>query len=197
MNKKVVIYLPEGFADWEGAYFMAEMSSANKPYTIVTEEGRPVHSIGRLNVTPDMALKDLSSEEIETLVLIGSDEWADAEKNKPVLALAERLLSRGQRVAGICGATMALGRMGLLDQRRHTSNDLGVLKKMVPTYKGENLYVNQLAVTDGALITASGIGPIEFTYELLKALKVYDTQKLDHWYAMFKRGELPPMEYWS
>jgi hypothetical protein len=35
-------------------------------------------------------------------------------------------------------------------------------------YKGENLYQDKPAVVDNNLITASGIAPLEFTYEVLK-----------------------------
>ena len=72
-----------------------------------------------------------------------------------------------------------------------------MLKKIVPSYHGEKNYVQKLACTDKNLITASGIGPLEFTNEVLKALQVYPEKKLGQWYAMYKNGVMPPMEFWT
>ncbi len=75
--RKILFYLPEGFADWEGAFLMAELSEAKKDFVTVSETRKMVRSIGRLQVQPDAALKDFPVEQIEMLVLIGSDGWQD------------------------------------------------------------------------------------------------------------------------
>ena len=196
-SRKIVFYLPEGFADWEGAFLMAELSEAKRDFVTVSETGNKVHSIGRLRVQPDAALKNFSSDQIEMLILIGSDSWQDPEQNKAAIDLAKQLLKQGTYVAAICGATTALARAGEFEERRHTSNDLGMLKQIVPTYRGEQKYVQKLACTDGHLITASGIGPLEFSFEVLKALRIYSENKLSQWYAMHKNGVMPSMEYWT
>lgn len=197
MSKKLVIYLPEGFADWEGAYLMPELVENKRSFITVSESGKPVTSIGGLKVTPDAALGDVVISDIQGLVLIGSDGWVDPAKNQKVLALAGQLLNQGTLLAAICAATVALGRVGLLDNHKHTSNDLDFLKKINPTYKGEKNYLDQLAVQDKNLITAAGIGPIEFTLEIMRALDIYSEEKRKHWFAMFKYGTKPPVEFWS
>lgn len=100
-------------------------------------------------------------------------------------------------VAGICAATVALGRVGLLDERKHTSNDLGMLKKLAPTYRGEKNYVNKLVVRDGNLITAPGVGYLEFTMELMSYLNLYPEEKRSQWYALFRNGTPPPPSFWG
>lgn len=197
MSKKLVIYLPEGFADWEGAYLMPELVENKRSFITVSESGKPVTSIGGLKVTPDAALGDVVISDIQGLVLIGSDGWVDPAKNQKVLALAGQLLNQGTLLAAICAATVALGRVGLLDNHKHTSNDLDFLKKINPTYKGEKNYLDQLAVQDKNLITAAGIGPIEFTLEIMRALDIYSEEKRKHWFAMFKYSTKPPVEFWS
>jgi putative intracellular protease/amidase len=89
-------------------------------------------------------------------------------------------------VAAICGATFCLARAGLLDARRHTSNDLGYLKAVAPGYRGENLYQEEGAVADGPLITASGLASLEFARETLRALDVMKKETLDAWYKLNK-----------
>lgn len=197
MTQKLIVYLPEGFADWEGSYLLPELAENKIPYVIVSETGKPVTSIGRLRVTPDAGILDINKLEISGLIMIGSDTWQDPSQNRKAIMLAAELLSRQVLVAAICAATIALAREGLLDQRKHTSNDLAMLKKIVPTYKGEQFYLNQLAVTDGNLITASGIGPIEFAKEVINSLRLFSDEKMQHWFKMFKTGTQPPPSFWG
>ena len=91
----------------------------------------------------------------------------------------------------ICGATLALARVGILDKVRHTSNALPLLQALVPTYGGEELYRFALAVSDDGVITASGIGAMEFAHEILKTLGVYDAQKSQEWLDFFRNGVFP------
>ncbi|WII72142.1 DJ-1/PfpI family protein [Bdellovibrio sp. 22V] len=197
MSKKLVIYLPEGFADWEGSFLMPELVQNKKSFVTVSETGNDVLSIGRLKVKPEAALSSISIDEIEGLVLIGSDTWSDSSQNQKVLKLAGDLLKKGTLVAAICGATVAMAREGLLNERNHTSNFLPLLKQLVPAYRGEKNYKNDLAVTDGNLITASGVGALEFTMHLMRALNIYTEEKRQQWFALYKNGVHPPMEFWS
>lgn len=58
-----------------------------------------------------------------------------------------------------------------------------------PAYTGEQHYKLQPAVTDGNLITASGIAPLEFTVHVLRALDVFTEQRLEAWYKLYKTQE--------
>ena len=49
-------------------------------------------------------------------------------KHGAIIKKATELLSVGATVCAICGATVALARAGLLDQRPHTSNGAGFLE---------------------------------------------------------------------
>jgi hypothetical protein len=51
--------------------------------------------------------------------------------------------------------------------------------------------VDDLAVSDDGVITASGLGNVEFAREIFRLLKVYDDNDLRTWYDMFKRGLMP------
>ncbi len=62
---------------------------------------------------------------------------------------------------------------------------------MAPGYAGSERYVNELAVRDGDLITASGAGPVEFARELLSYLGVMPEERLAVWYHLFKFGRFP------
>ncbi len=72
-------------------------------------------------------------------------------------------------VAAICGATYALAAAGLLDHRRHTSNDPGYLASS--GYAGAEHYVEEPAVIDGDLVTATGIAPVRVRARRLRAAR--------------------------
>lgn len=197
MSKTIVVYLPEGFADWEGAFLLPELKQKNIKTKIISETGKPVQSIGGLTVNVDGDLSIINKSETEALVLIGSDSWAEADKNQPILKVTKDFLQSQKLVAAICAATVALARENLLEGYQHTSNDLDFLKQIVPTYKNEKNYLDQLVVTDKNLITASGVGAIDFTHAVMTYLKMYDEAKLKQWYDLYKNGTKPPLEFWS
>jgi hypothetical protein len=63
------------------------------------------------------------------------------------------------------------------------------LKAVCPNYSGEQFYRQEPAVTDGKLITASGIAPLEFAYQILKNLDVFLPQTLESWYKLYLTRE--------
>jgi hypothetical protein len=81
-----------------------------------------------------------------------------------------------------------LGRLGFLDNRYHTSNDLHYLKSIVASYKGDKYYKNELAVLDKNIITACGIAPIEFAKEVFFDIDLYPENHIEKWYQLFKNG---------
>ena len=92
-------------------------------------------------------------------------------------------------MAAICGATVALAQTSILNQYKHTSNDLSYLKEACPNYTGGELYVHKPAVTDGYLITATGLAPLEFAYEIIKKLEVFSEATLEAWFQLHRTRE--------
>jgi hypothetical protein len=50
---------------------------------------------------------------------------------------------------------------------------------------------DRLAVADKNLITASGLGNIEFACEIVRLLKIYTNEEIQELYGMFKHGIIP------
>ena len=69
-----------------------------------------------------------------------------------------------------------------------------VLEGMVADYSDESYYVEELAVTDKKIITASGLGSVEFGREIIKQLNLYDEADTKVWFEMFKHGVYPATE---
>jgi len=91
-------------------------------------------------------------------------------------------------VAAICGAVLGLARSGILNEKKHTGNSLAELHQAA-NYQGEALFQNQPAFTDGNLITARAIAPLEFAYQIFKKLEVYSPQTLEAWYQVYKTSD--------
>ncbi|MEV6429141.1 type 1 glutamine amidotransferase family protein [Nocardia sp. NPDC051463] len=146
----------------------------------------PITTMGGMRIVPDVAIADLTPADSAMLILPGADTWVTGEL-APFARLARVFLEAGVPVAGICGATFGLAQEGLLDNRAHTSNVAEFLA--YSGYSGGDRYMNEPAVTDGDLITASGTAPFEFAREVLGRLGVYEPHVLDGWYRLYAHSD--------
>lgn len=192
-NKKVYMYVFDTMSDWEVGYLTAELNTGRyfkkgiEPLKIVTvgNDKNPITTMGGLKVLPDITVDECNLTSKDVLILPGGETWT-SKGNELILSKAKEALKEGCIVAAICGATLALAKEGLLDNRNHTSNDLGFLKMVVPSYLGEKKYKSEVSVRDENLITASGIAPLEFTVDVLKSLDVFEDQALSSWLNLYK-----------
>lgn len=190
---KLYLMVVDTMADWEIAYLTAELHSRRffadpaMDFSLlrVGLGGDPIDSMGGVSYTPDVTLDAVELQKGDVLLLPGADIW-NAAQAKPMLEFARDALDQGHQVAAICGATVGLASVGALDARRHTSNDLGFLKQACPGYRGEALYRKEAAVRGDNLITATGLAPLEFSYEVLKMLKVWRPETTKAWYRLHK-----------
>ena len=144
--------------------------------------------MGGLVITPDRRIGDMNISDSDILILPGSDHWFEKE-HEPILLKAKAYIEQDIKVAAICGATLGLANVGALDNKKHTSNDKAFLKQVCKNYKGEHLYEDMPVVRDGNLITATGIAPLEFTFEVLKLLNVFGEDTLMNWYKLYTTKE--------
>ncbi|MEJ7644580.1 MAG: type 1 glutamine amidotransferase family protein [Chryseolinea sp.] len=193
MEKRTIfLYVLDTLADWEPGYAISELNSKryfkkDAPAYFIKTLAANKHSIttmGGIKIIPDAVVGEFEIDETEMLILPGSEEWENV-KHATVLDLAENLLNKGKTVAAICGGTSALADRGLLDNFKHTSNDLGYLQHTCKHYNGSENYQAVPAVTDRNLITASSVGALEFAREIFKKLGVFSTPTLEAWYQLF------------
>ncbi len=194
MKKGVVhLYVFDGMADWEAAFAIAAINSPQHQqvpgrYRVVSvaSSREPITTMGGMRIQPDDTLNGLSPVASSLLILPGGEAWLQGS-NREALEKARNFMAVGVPVAAICGATVALARAGLLNDRKHTSNARELLAS--PAYRGTSLYVEETAVTDKNLITASGVAPVEFAREILHLLEIYSPAALDAWFALFRHGD--------
>jgi putative intracellular protease/amidase len=190
-EKAVYLFVVEGFADWEPAHAVAELRRYGK-YRVETVglTRDPVESMGGIRVLPSKTIGEVDLADVAVFILPGGDRWEKQPVEPDLQALLERMNERQVPIAAICGATTAVARIGLLKGRRHTSNGLPYLRAAVPDYSEADQYVDEPAVRDRGLITASGLGDVEFARELFEELNVLKSDDRVEWARIFRTARL-------
>jgi putative intracellular protease/amidase len=194
-NTRSIVHLAvyDTLADWEPGFAIAHL---NKPMwhktpgrfsvSTVGPSLEPITTSGGVRILPDVVLAELKPEDSAMLILPGNDFFA-TEAYVPFTEKAREFLDAGVPVAAICGATGGLALAGLLDDRGHTSNAAAFLDSF--GYKGGALYRDEPAVTDGDLITAGAMAPVEFAREILARLDVMEPHVLASWYKLYGKQD--------
>lgn len=191
MKPKAYLLVFDTLADWEPGLAMSEINKSGRfdVKTVGLSRGT-VTTMGGIRIVPDITIDQVDVDDAAILILPGGDMW-EQQTDERIRLLLEQLHTRRVVVAAICGATLELARAGLLKVARHTSNAVDYLKAMVPAYDSEKLYEDRLAVSDNLIITASGLGSVEFAYEIIRQLELYNKEDARAWFDLFKHGVIP------
>jgi putative intracellular protease/amidase len=191
MKGKAYLLVFDGLADWEPAHALCEINKSGV-FDVVTAgfSHAQVSTMAGLKLTPEITIEDVSPASASIFILPGGDMW-EKKSHERLHTLLRQLHEKNVPIAAICGATLEIARAGLTRGIRHTSNARGYLQAMVPDYKDGDLYVDELAVADKNIITASGLGSIEFAREVIKLLHLYSEADTQIWFEMFKHGVIP------
>ena len=146
-----------------------------------------VRSIGGLRTLPDYSFKDMPKD-YAALVLIGGNRW-DSPGAALVTPLVREAMDKGKIVGAICNGVSFLCSHGFLNDVKHTGNGLDQLKQWGgEKYTNEAEYVEAQAISDKNIVTANGVGHLEFTREMLLLLKANTPEKIAGWYDFYKNG---------
>ena len=136
---------------------------------------------------PDYDINSVPKD-YEALILIGGMTWRQ-ENARQVGSLVQDCCQSGKVLGGICDASAFLGTVGVLNNVKHTSNQLNDLKQWSGiAYTGEAQYLEQQAVRDHNIVTANGTAALEFAKEVLFALQAASEEKIMGWYNFHKFG---------
>ncbi|MCK5442811.1 MAG: glutamine amidotransferase [Maribacter sp.] len=201
MNK-IYVFLFNGFSDWEISFLTPEIKKS-KQFELIyfSKNSESIISMGGLQITPTLSLEELEVGDVDMLILPGGAAWEEGENNE-LENLIKNLFEKRKPIAAICAATTYLGQLGLLNDLKHTSNDLSYLKGIAPNYSGEDNYQNSLVEIDKMIITANGIAPIEFAREIFKTIELYPEDTIEKWdldrlkkvrkYSRASKGDFTP-----
>jgi putative intracellular protease/amidase len=192
VKSKAYFLVFDGLADWEAAHALCEINKSKRFQVVATGFSRePVTTMGGVTLVPDNTIDELNPGEAAIFIMPGGDMWQE-QSQEEIVSLLPELQAERVVIAAICAATLEIARAGLTRNVHHTSNSKEYLKAMVPDYMDEQFYVDELAVMQDNIITASGLGSVEFTREIIKALEIYDEPDTQRWFDMFKRGVFSP-----
>ncbi len=190
MNPKtVLLFIFDGFSDWEPAYAtVGVMKSDRYQLQTVGITKQPVKTMGGLTVVPDSKISDVNISEIAMLILPGGEAWEErGEIIDHAKKLVGRCLANNVPVAAICAATTFLGNEGWLDHIAHTSNHPEYIKEMAPVYNGSTRYQVETVVSEKGIITCSGTSPISFAREIFTMLDIHKDKEVEEWFMWFEK----------
>lgn len=192
-RKEVLFVLIEEYADWEFALLAPGLRRGfgiwEPQYDVrtVAADAGPVMSIGGVRCLPDYTFETIP-DDYAALVLVGGMNWWGEEARR-VVPLVEQAQARQIVVGAICDASAFLGAHGFLNDVDHTSNGLAYLQNRAgPAYSGAARYRSVLSVRDGNLVTANGVGFVDFTCNILAALNATQAGEIEAMRAAFTSG---------
>lgn len=189
--KEALVFIFDGFADWEPAYICAELNAPGTGYAVKTigldKEAKV--SMGGFRTAPDYSVQDYPKD-FGLLILTGGTAWTE-QRNSGILPVVDYAVRSHIPVGAICNAVNFMAENGYLDEIKHSGNTLEFMKAQAPHYKGSKNFLEKQAVCDGNIITANGSATLEFAAKILELLKVKSGQELAAWYNLHKSGFYP------
>lgn len=166
-DKKCAIFLADGFEDCEGMITIDILRRGRVSIdTVSMNDSLQVHTSHGVTLQADKLFKDVNTEDYDVLILPGGKVGtANLEKNERLKEALVKHCENGKLTCAICAAPSILGHLGLLKGKNYTCFPEFEDK----SYGGQ--YQMELAVKDGNIITARGMGAtIEFARLILKQL---------------------------
>ena len=163
----IYVFLADGFEEIEAIAPTDILRRAELSVKTVGVTGKNVTGSHGITVTADMEIKDITTEDMDLVVLPGGMPGTlNLEKNPIVKACVEYCFRNNKYIGAICAAPSILGHMGILEGKNAVC---------FPGFEGE-LNCGALAETsvcvDGKIITAKGAGvSVEFGLKLAEIMK--------------------------
>lgn len=194
MKQEVLFIILNEYADWESSFLSTSLNSGVMPGSeikyipkTVAPTMDEVRTTGGFRTLPDYSFQTMPTD-YAALILIGGMQWNSPEAEQ-VVPLVQDALQRGKIIGAICNAASFMCSHGFLNNVKHTGNTLSQLKLWGgERYTNEVGYEEKQAVSDKKIVTANGIGYLEFTRELLLLLQAETPEKINATYDFYKNG---------
>lgn len=144
-------------------------------------------SIGGLRAEIDVSIEEYSDlSNLALVILPGGFSWQD-NRYEEIAQFVKKVMEQEIPIAAICGATVFLGKHGLLDHVKHTGDDFSFFENQ-EGYQGATNFLEAQVVRDKNIITANETAAIEFVYKIYQVLEIDEPKELEDWYDYFKNG---------
>ena len=194
MTKKILLFLAQGFEEYEASVFTDVIGWSrvygNKPVNLVTTGLRPeIKCTWNFIVRPELAFKKINIQEFDALAIPGGFEKAgfyEDAYDERFLNLIREFDKQGKIIASICVAALPIGKSGVLKGRKATTYDLldGVRRKQLADFGAE--VQDESIVIDKNIITSTGPSTaIDVAFILLEMLTDKENVKVVKKYMRF------------
>jgi len=179
MSKKVLLFLAQGFEEYEASVFTDVIGWSRvlgkEPVEMITTSLRPeIKCKWNFIVRPELEFDKINPQDYDALAIPGGFEdagfYEDAYDER-FLNLIREFDKDGKLIAAVCVAAMPVGKSGVLKGREATTYDLsnGARRKQLAGF-GANV-LNKHVVVDKNIITSTGPATgLEVSFKLLEML---------------------------
>ncbi|MBL7972752.1 MAG: DJ-1/PfpI family protein [Prolixibacteraceae bacterium] len=164
MNKKVLLFLAQGFEAYEASVFTDVIGWSREaglePVDLVTTALRPeLTCYWNLVVKPEQAFDQINADDFDALAIPGGAEVAgffeDAYDDR-FLGLIKEFDEKGKIIASVCVAALPVGKSGVLKGRKATTWDLNEGKRRRELAEFGAIVEDKPIVIDKNIITSTG-----------------------------------------
>ncbi len=182
--KTALILLLNDYADWEVAYISSTINMSEEWSVKTISTQKEVKSIGGLTTKVDYLLEEIPSQ-YDLLILIGGNSWTNDDSD--IINLVNHTLTNNIILGAICGSVDFMARNGLLNNFKHTGNDLS-LWNTYDQYSNKDEFQFKQAVRDKNLVTANGTAPIEFEQLILESIDYAEKKEIEKTIYLQRHG---------
>ena len=195
MNKKVLLFLAQGFEEYEGSVFTDVIGWSRifgkEPVDLVTTGLRPeIKCTWNFIVRPEMDFEKINVTDFDALAIPGGFEKAGFYEDafdERFLELIREFDEQGKIIASICVAALPIGKSGVLKGRNATTYDLldGLRRKQLSDFGA--IIQEESIVVDKNIITSTGPSTgLDVAFKLLDMLTSSENVDLVRKYMRFE-----------
>jgi 4-methyl-5(b-hydroxyethyl)-thiazole monophosphate biosynthesis len=179
MNKKVLLFLAQGFEEYEAGVFTDVIGWSRvlgiEPVDMITTGLRPeIRCKWNFNVRPEVEFDKINTKDFDALAIPGGFEDAGFYEDtfdERFLNLIREFDKEGKIIAAVCAAALPVGKSGVLNGRNATTYDLsdGFRRKQLADFGV--IVKDKHIVIDKNIITSTGPATgLDVSFKLLEML---------------------------
>ncbi len=182
-NKKVLLFLAQGFEEYEAAVFTDVMGWSrdlgNQPVDLTTTALRDeIKGTWNLIVKPEVPFENINIDDFDALAIPGGFEEAgfyEDAYDERFLDLIRAFDKQNKIIASVCVGALPIGKSGVLKNRKATTYDLsnGARQKQLADFGA--IVQSERITTDKNIITSTG--PATGTDVAFKLLEMLTSEK--------------------
>lgn len=123
---------------------------------IATGDGNPVRGSGGMRLVADAAIGELDPRRVDTVIVGGGMQFADAQGDSLLTAGIERLASGVRRTCSVCTGAFLLANAGVLDGKAATTH-WAFGSELARRYPRISVQPDRIFVRDGSVVTSAGV----------------------------------------